>query len=489
MTDSSTSSDTNQPHAADLIFGEEIEMTDGGFSFCPIQGYELEVDGTVYMYSEGGNLEIYLVGGELEEDQSIAELNDDLAAEFMENVGDYDLIQAGKDLIQGITGFLNQIQFSNGEEEGQGCCLICSPFLNQYFFILVIASSEYWQAEGDVLWRNLKSHTHFQPQYQPEIFEEDDQSHPDLAIEIFSEIGEQEDFYLTVEKGDASLLVAARSYEIGDAVTLLEMISPEDEPLYRFHPASGEFFSTFCDSPMKSTDGELCLFYPRTNQQSLHPGDYRFSFESASGNGLQEIQYIIRSGRALDTQKIDLNFYLAMKDGQFLNQSALDEFEQMVQQTLKKRIEAFNLLPGRIACVQPAPDELESFAAVNLDTDLPDCSYMIAETVSNDRALNIGLVDEIFEGDPPVPSRVTAISSGSPGMVFSHGSPHACILLHWPTFMNDPYALAEAIIQQLIVFSGIETKDTGQPESGSEITLNREIAWRLRRHPLFYDAD
>jgi hypothetical protein len=48
--------------------------------------------------------------------------------------------------------------------------------------------------------------------------------------------------------------------------------------------------------------------------------------------------------------------------------------------------------------------------------------------------------------------------------------------------------LAEAIIQQLIIFSGIETQDTGQPENQPGLILNREIAWRMRRHPLFYDA-
>jgi hypothetical protein len=36
----------------------------------------------------------------------------------------------------------------------------------------------------------------------------------------------------------------------------------------------------------------------------------------------------------------------------------------------------------------------------------------------------------------------------------------------------------------MIAFSGIDNPlDKGQP-----LQLNREIAWRLRRHPLFYDA-
>jgi len=489
MTDTSTASDSYPLKAGDLLFGDEIINTEAGFSFRPIQGFELEIDGTVYLYSESGNLEIYLAGGELEEDQSIAELNDDLAADFMENVGEFNLFEAGKDLVQGITGFLNEIRFTNGEEEGLGSCLICSPYLNQYFFMLVIANGEFWQAEGNALWKGLKSHIHFQPQYRPEIIEQTSQRHPDLTIEILKDLGVQEDFYLTVEKGDAALLVAARSYEMNDPITLLELVSPQGETLYRFQPASGDFFSTFCEGPLVGTDGELCLFYPRTNQQSLLPGDYRFSFEAASGTGLQEIQYIIRAGRALGPQKIDMNFYLAMKDGQFLIQSALDDFEQGVRQALKQRLTPFNLLPGRIACVQPAPGELESFATVNLDTDLPDCSYMIAESMTNDRALNIGLVDDICQGDPPMPSNISAVSSGSPGMILSPGSSHACILIHWPTYKDDPHALAEAIIQQMVIFSGIEIKDTGLAEGETGVTLNREIAWRLRRHPLFYDEN
>ena len=488
MTDSSMSPYQKNPSASDLHFGEEIEITESGFSFRPIQDFELEIDGTVYMYSDNGNLETYMVGGELAEDQSIADLNDDLAAEFMENVGEYDLFEAGKDLIQGITGFLNEIRFTNVEEEGMGRCLICSPHINQYFFLLVIANADYWRSEGATLWNTLKSTIQFQPQYQPEIVDEVNQDHPDLTVEIHEDIAPGEEFILTVEKGDVSLLMAARCAELADVVSLQEIISPQGETLYRFDPQSGEFFSTFSEQPIIGTHGEACFFFPRANQQNLQPGDYRVNFVTTSGDGIQEIQFIIRSGRALGQQNFDLNFWLAIKNDPILDQAALDQFEQGIRQAMTKRLTPFNLAPGRIAFVQPAPDELESFSCVNLDTDLPDCSYMIAESMTNNRALNIGLVDQIFEGNPPQPSSISAISSGSPGMILSHGSPHACVLVQWSNFNNNPHALAEVIIQQLIVFSGIETRDTGQPENVRDLILNREIAWRLRRHPLFYDA-
>ena len=488
MTDSSTSPHENNPNASNLQFGEEIQITESGFSFRPIQDFELEIDGTVYMYSDNGNLEIYMVGGELEEDQSIAELNDDLAAEFMENVGEYDLFEAGKGLIQGITGFLNEIRFNNAEEEGMGRCLICSPHINQYFFLLVIANADYWQIGGDVLWNELRSTIQFQPQYQPEIVEEVSREHPDLTVEIHEDIAPGEEFVLTVEKGDVSLLMAARCANLADVVSLQEITSPQGETLYRFDPQSREFFSTFINQPIIGTHGEVCFFFPRANEQNLQPGDYHVNFTTTSGDGIQEIQFIIRSGRALGQQKFDLNFWLAMKNDPILDQVGLDQFEKSIHQALTKRLAPFNLVPGRIAFVQPAPDELESFSCVNLDTDLADCSYMIAESITNDRALNIGLVDQIVEGNPPQPSNISAISSGSPGMILSHGSPHACVVVQWPKFFNDPHALAEVIIQQLIVFTGIETRDTVQPENSPDLILNREIAWRLRRHPLFYDA-
>ena len=246
--------------------------------------------------------------------------------------------------------------------------------------------------------------------------------------------------------------------------------------------------STFCDQPIAGNHGEVCFFYPRANQQALQAGEYRFSFAASSGAGLQEIQFIIRSGRALGNQKFDLNFWLALKNVPFFDQAQLDTFKVQIQQALRTRLAPYNLSPGRINFVHPAPDELESFAVINLDSDLADCSYMIAESVTHDRALNIGLVDEILQGDPPIRSDVGAITSGSPGMILSSGSPHACILIDWPKYEADLNALAEAIIQQLIIFSGIETKDTWQPEQGSSIIFNREIAWRLRHHPLFYDA-
>jgi hypothetical protein len=488
MTDSSMASNQNTHKARSFQFGEEIEITEAGFSFHPIQDFELEIDGTVYMYADNGNLEIYLVGGELEQDQSIADLNDDLAAEFMENVGDYDLYEAGKDHIQGITGFLNEIRFTNAEEEGLGRCIICSPSINQFFFMLVIANTEYWSAEGASLWNGLKSTIQFHPQYRPEIIEKVSQSHPDLTTEIYQDIEPEEEFLLSVEKGDVSLLLAARSYATEDIVTLREVISPEGQTLYRFNPQTQDFFSIFCDQPISGTHGETCFFYPKANQQSLQPGEYRFNFATASGEGLEEIQYIIRSGRALGRQNIDLNCWLAMKENPFDDQPAHDQFTKQIHQALTKRLAPYDLLPGQIAFIYPAPDELESFSSINIDSDLADCSYMIAESVNNDRALNIGFVDEINQGSPPQPAHVTAISSGSPGMILSPGSPHACILVHWPSFLNNPQALVDAIITQLIIFSGIETKDTGQPEDGTSLVLNREIAWRLRRHPLFYDA-
>lgn len=487
MIDSSTSSD--QTHPQKLHFGEEIEVIDAGFSFRPIQGFELEIDGTVYMYSDNGNLEIYMAGGELEEDQSIAELNDDLAAEFMENVGEYDLFQAGKDQIQGITGFLNEIRFTNAEEEGLGRCLICAPHINQFFFMLVIANSDYWQSEGSSLWQNLQTTIQFQAQYRPEPAEELSREHPDLTTEIYEDLPPGEAFLLTVEKGDVSLLLAARSATPEDHISLQEIISPQGEALYRVDPQTGAFFSAFSDQPVVGTHGEVCLFYPRANEQSLQPGEYRFKFATAGNTGLQEIQFIIRSSRALGLQKFDLNFWLATQDDPFIDHTALDEFTQGIHHALETRLAPYNLAPGRIACIYPAPDELVSFASLNLDTDLADCSYMIAESVSNDRALNIGVVDQFFVGDPPQPTGTTAISCGAPGMIQSPGSPHACVLVQWPRFNSDLHALAEAIIQLLIRFSGIETRDTGQPEDSTGFVLNREIAWRLRRHPLFYDAD
>ncbi|MDY6874294.1 MAG: hypothetical protein SVR81_10075, partial [Chloroflexota bacterium] len=85
MTEPSPEIEQNKSQANGLAFGAEIDIEGAGFSFRPIEGFELEIDGTVYMYSEDGNIEVSLVGGELREGVSIAELNDDLASEFMGN--------------------------------------------------------------------------------------------------------------------------------------------------------------------------------------------------------------------------------------------------------------------------------------------------------------------------------------------------------------------------------------------------------------------
>ncbi|NLN70009.1 MAG: hypothetical protein GX142_04395 [Chloroflexi bacterium] len=55
------------------------------------------------------------------------------------------------------------------------------------------------------------------------------------------------------------------------------------------------------------------------------------------------------------------------------------------------------ITPGRIETYHPAPDELPAFACINVETDLADCSYMIAESIEDGRILNVGL------GRLPVP--------------------------------------------------------------------------------------
>lgn len=489
MTESTNSSNQNNLKASNVQFGEQIEITDAGFSFHPIKQCELEIDGSVYMYSESGNLEIFLLGGELEEDSSIAVLNEDLTSEVLENAGEYDLFEAGTDTVSGITGFLNEIRFSSAEEDGGGYCLICSPYLNQFFFMLLIASADFWQSEGKQIWQQLKSKITFQPQFKPEIIDRVADKHPDLTNETYESIAPEEEFLLNIEKGDISLLLAARSISSQEKVSITEIISPSDETLYRYDPVTGDFFSEFCDKPYTASNGEVCFFYPRQNQLALQPGEYRFSFDTSSSRGVQEVQIIIRSGKALGTQKFDLNFWFAMSDNPFRDQEGADQFENQIRQALSEKIAPLNLAPGKMDFLQPAPDEITSFSTINIEKDLADCSYMIAESVTNDRALNIGLVDRIIDNNAATPAEVAAISCGSPGMILSSGSPHACILLSWPEYQADLNRLAGAIIQQLIKFCGIETSDTGQPENTPEIILNREIAWRLRRHPLFYDAE
>ena len=141
MTDNNAMNDpnTDDPGLPNLEFGEEIEIEEAGFSFKPILGFELEIDGSVYMYSEDGNLEISLVGGELPEDASIAELNDDLAAEFMDSFDEVALKEAGTDTITDITGFLDEIHFVHAEEAGRGRAVLCPAARSVNFFLKIDA--------------------------------------------------------------------------------------------------------------------------------------------------------------------------------------------------------------------------------------------------------------------------------------------------------------------------------------------------------------
>jgi len=85
-------------------------------------------------------------------------------------------------------------------------------------------------------------------------------------------------------------------------------------------------------------------------------------------------------------------------------------------------------------------------------------------------------------------SKIPAVSSGAPGMILSTESPHTCILLAWPVFKNNIPALVDSILEQLVRFSGIDTQ-VSQSQQDQPIKINHEIAWRIRRHPLFYNPD
>ncbi|MBW6465392.1 MAG: hypothetical protein K0B06_02675 [Brevefilum sp.] len=482
---SNTSEQPAQP-TPDIQFGEEMIVEEAGFSFKPIVGFELEVDDSVYMYSDDGNLEIVMIGGELQNDTSIADLNDELAADFMINFDQFELVEAGKESVQGITGFLNRIRFINAEEEGLGQALICSPHINQFFFLLVISSADYWDQIGQKAFTLLKNQIHFHAKFTPTAAVIEDDVHPDLTIETFESIQADEDLIITIEKGDVFLLLAARASTAKDEISITDINAPGDQSIYHYDPISGDFYSTIAKGPLTSTDGEVCVALPCADQSSLQSGDYRFTFSTSSGLPLGEIQVIIRHTRALDLQNIDLNLWMALENERFNDLHYLAQFEAHLRAALVEHLQPINLVPGRIEYYHPAPDELGTFACINLDTDLADISYMIAESVENTRALNIGLVDRFTQGDPPIDAEVSAISCGSPGMILAPVSPHACILVNYSAFEENYAALAQALVEQLIVFSGVD-EHCAQPDQPQD--LSQEIEWRLLRHPIFYAAN
>lgn len=460
-------------------------MEEGGFSFQPIIGFELEINGSVYMYSDDGNLEVSLLGGVLDENKSIADLNDSLAAEFMENFDTFKLIESGRDAIQDVTGFLNRIEFINAEEEGLGCAMICSPNLNQFFFILVITSADYWQNYGRAVYEALKKHIRFYPQFARDENNEVVDEHPDLTVETFPGLGPEDDFLLQIEKGDTSLLLAARSLDPSDRVYLTTLTAPDGENIYRFLPDSGKAESRLGSQPIQGSNGEVCFFFPRDNTLGLHAGSYRFSFSTQSGLPLEEIQVIIRAGRALELQALDLNLWVAVDDEAFNTEEQTSRIVAALIQALTARLSPFNLTPGKVEVFHAAPDELSAFSRLSVDTDLADCSYMMGETVDKDRALNVGLVQQLSKADG---SSLSEVSLGCPGMILSPTTPHGGILAAWPVFEGDIPRLADALIDQLVIFCGISLEGAQQVE-GQPLVFNREIAWRLRRHPLFYNAE
>lgn len=488
MSDLNHNPDQSEVTNKAVQFGEEITMLQSGFSFQPIIGLEMEIDDMVYMYSDDGNLEISLMGGPLDDKTSIAEINDALAADVLGNVDSFELIEAGTDSIQGVRGFLNKVHYSDADLEGVGRALICSPHLNQFFFLLIIASGDYWEFKGQSIFEMLKATIKFHPQFLADDIRKEIGSYSDLTIETYEFIKPEEDFSLSIERGDISFLLAARAYNEQDPVTLTQMTAPDGTLLYQYDPDTEEFSSPLFESPMIGNHGELSIFFPRDNQKSLIPGNYLFSFSTQSGEGLSEIQIVLRSDRSNDLQTFDINIWLAVDDDEFYDQESLEQLESEISRVLQERMQPFNLAPGIVTFIHPAMDEVEAFSSIDIQTDLADCSYMIAENIDNPRGLNIGLVQKIFDSQQEEGAEITAISSGAPGMILSITSPHSCILVNWSAVKGDIQGLVDSILKQLVIFSGIDTRGVQSPqEPGSQI--NHEIAWRIRRHPLFHDPN
>ena len=478
-------SDQNSPQTPLFTFGKKITVKEAGFSFQPIEGFELEVDGSVYMYSEDGHLEICMIGGELDPKTSLARFSNELASDFMINFDDYQLVDASKDFIQGSPCLVNEIYFTHADENGQGRTLICSPHTNQFFFLLVIATAEYWLERGMEIFSAIKDQVQFHPEFAPVAKPEHIKKHSDLTIETFEAVQSNESLVLSTHRGAISLLLAARTLLIQDEITLIEIIGHKNEVLYRFDSESGELTSQFYNQPILSSHGELCLLLPLPHQQTLPTGNYRLTFATKSASPLQEVKVIFRQGRVFDLETIDLNLWLASEDERFNHSEFLVEFESQLRTALKTQLAPLKLIPGKILTYHPAPDELLAFSSINLNKDLADCSYMIAESVEVGRALNVGLVDRLTRDDPTGEIEIASVSSGAPGMILSPTSPHACILVNYSAVKEDFYVLADAIIEQMLIFCGLPQ----QPESADQpLSLSPDLLRQLRRHPLFYNT-
>lgn len=471
-----------------LSFGEEVFVSEAGFSFQPIDGFEVEVDGSVYMYSVDGNLEAMMIGGELEPGVSIVDLNDDLAADFLANFDEFQLIELGKELIQGYTGYQTEIHFYNADEEGAGQALICSPHDDQFFFMMAISSLERWEQEGKLLFSELKKHIHFHQQFTSKASEIEFEKYPDLTNEVFKSIAPDEDLIINIEKEDVSLLLAVRAFEPQEKIWITDIIAPGGETLYHYDPSSNYYSSSIIEHPIFSTFGEACVYLPGISVNPLKPGGYRFSFGTSSGKPIKEIQTIIRHGRVINNQVINLNLWLALNDERFNDEYFLKEFEANLSHAITEQLKPVNLSLGSLASYYPAPDELEPFSSIDINQELADCSYIIEGSVENGRALNVGLVDQFTErGKSTFPSQIS-ISSGSPGMILSSVSPHACILVNYSAIKNNFTLLAGEILKQLAIFTGFQPMVDGVDES-QPFALSQELAQRMKRHPIFYSAD
>ncbi len=468
-----------------FIFGEEVFFTEGRFSFQPIHGFKLELDGSVYMHSADGNLEIILIGGMLEQGASIVDYNRNLASEFMADFDEFSLIDFGNDLIQGVTARLNKIQFHNAGEEGSGLSLICSPERNQFFFLLVIASKDRWEHTGSTIFEELKKHIYFNQRITSITSEDSLDQYSDLTNEVIGSVAPGEEIELIIKKDDLSFLLGARAIQPDDRVWVTRIIGPAGEPLYHFDISTGKLQSSIFDRPLSGSNGEVCIFLPGTNSHPLNPGEYRFILTTSSGTPLKEVQAIIRQGKLKEPQAFDINLWIAIEDEQFNNETYLRQFEVEILTALKEELKTYNLIPGKIKSYYSAPDELGLFSYICINQDLTDCSYIIAGSVENQRALNIGLVDQFAEEINHIGPSTIAASAGSPGMILSPVSPHACILVNYSAIKGDFSLLAKEIITQLVIFTGAHPQASLDEGSGLH-NLSGEIIQRIKVHPLFY---
>ena len=157
---------------------------------------------------------------------------------------------------------------------------------------------------------------------------------------------------MTVEEGDASVLIVASGRDIDGEVAILAVEGPDG------------FFVDERDIPQVVNNGENALLLPLRPDEPLAPGAYTVVTDAP--DGLREIRAVIKSGDIGGPQVMDVDLDLFTTTGRLADEAAREDLSAGYLDVAEEILGPHELAVGDIGFVDVDPELQDRFAELDL---------------------------------------------------------------------------------------------------------------------------